>query len=153
MFKVSEGTIEQYNGNGPLKIVPLTSNTCLTTNRFCCVRTPAQLESVLSQQRNHRATQWQRFAEGCFTDSKERPNKQTVQLCLNNIAYQNYLQGNSRLCCYHLKRKKMQSDSWIYCKKYKKCFYVNYHKQLHIKVKVTKGRYCQETVIKNRESC
>ena len=33
MFKVSEGTIEQFNGDGPLKIVPLTSGTYLTTNR------------------------------------------------------------------------------------------------------------------------
>ena len=74
------------------------------------------MESVQSQQGNHRATQWQRFAEGCFTDSKERPNKQTVQLCLNNIAYQNYLQGNPRLCCYHLKHKKTQGDSWFYCR-------------------------------------
>ena len=46
---------------------PLTSNTCLLTNRFCWVRKSAWLESVQSQQRNHKAIQWHRFAQGYFT--------------------------------------------------------------------------------------
>ena len=41
IFKVSERTIEQYDDNVLLKIVPLTLNTCLLTNRSCWVRTSA----------------------------------------------------------------------------------------------------------------
>ena len=75
VFKISGGTIEQYHDNVPLKIVPLTSNTCLQTNRFCWVRTPAQLESFQSQQRNRRATQLQSLLHISLTLNRDPISK------------------------------------------------------------------------------
>ena len=47
MFRVSEGTIEQCDGKGLLKIAPLTSNTCLPTN--CSVESQHLLNKSVSR--------------------------------------------------------------------------------------------------------
>ena len=62
-----------------------------------------------------------------------------------------YLQRNSLLCCYHLKRRKRRMIVGFIASKYKKCLYVLYQKQLYIKVKVARRKYCQDIVIKKRE--
>ena len=47
MFRVSEGTVEQYNGKGLLKIAPLTSNTYLPIS--CSVESQHLLNKSLSR--------------------------------------------------------------------------------------------------------
>ena len=46
------------------------------------------------------------------------------------IKIKHYLQRNSRICCYHLKRKKRRMMVGFIASKYKKCLYVLYQKQL-----------------------
>ena len=60
-----------------------------------------------------------------------------------------YLQRNSKLCRYHLKRKKRRTIVGFTANKYKKCIYVHYQKQLYIKVTLTRGKYCRDIIIKN----
>ena len=59
----------------------------------------------------------------------------------NNIGYENQTYSE-KLCCYHLKRKKLRMMVNFIANMYKKFLYLHYQKQLYIKVKVTRGKYC-----------
>ena len=83
------------------------------------------------------------------TEQIFRCSLKTTQL----IKIKHYLQRNSKLCCYHLKSKKRRIKVDFIANKYKKCLYVHYQKQLYVKVKLTRGKYCQDIVIKKREFC
>ena len=57
------------------------------------------------------------------------------------IKIKHYLQKNSKLC-YHLKRKKRRAIVGFIACKYKKSLYAHYRKQLYIKVRLTRVKYC-----------
>ena len=80
-----------------------------------------------------------------------RCSLETTQL----IKIKHYLQRNSKLCWYHLRSNKCRMIVGFIASKYKKCLYVQkcLYEQLYIEVKLTRGKYCQDIVIKKREFC
>ena len=82
--------------------------------------------------------------------------EQIFRCCLKTtqlINIKHYLQRNSKPCCYHLKSKERRMIVGFIANKYKKCLHVNYQKQLYIKIKLTRGKHCQDIDIKKREFC
>ena len=68
IFRINEGTTEQYDDNTTACSRCPTDFTHIFTNQAGLLgQKSAWLESVQSQQRNHKAIQWHRFAQVCFT--------------------------------------------------------------------------------------
>ena len=69
----------------------------------------------------------------------------------NNIAlYENQTSSEKLLS---LKAQKTQDDSWFYCKQVQEMHQRTLPEAVVYKVMLTRGKYCQDIVIKKREFC
>ena len=64
-----------------------------------------------------------------------------------------HLQRNSKLCCYHLKSKQTQDDSWFYRKQGQEMPLLTLPETVVYQGQVDKGKYCQDIIIKKKEFC
>ena len=74
----------------------------------------------------------------------------------NNIAlYENQTLSSEKLqaLLLSLKAQKTQDDSWFYCKQVQEMHQRTLPEAVVYKVMLTRGKYCQDIVIKKREFC